>query len=170
MILNSDFFLKQPIWFEAEEKLMEELGIFDRLVDIFILAVAIGVKDDKRIKDEDGSNEYKTIGRNTYGSTLNTDLNDLLHYFLQNALITSNTIDYDIDERLKLAFDPEYNVKNFSGTNFLVEFANYGINEIMNNVNSKSYQVVSDQLNSYFTTLSEFDFSELLQYISLEDL
>ena len=49
MILNSDLNLSHPLWEQADNELCNnrELGIFNRLVDIYVLACAIGIKEDK---------------------------------------------------------------------------------------------------------------------------
>ena len=50
MILNSDIYLPHPLWEKADNELCNnnELGIFNRLVDVYVVACAIGIKEDKR--------------------------------------------------------------------------------------------------------------------------
>lgn len=173
MILNSDLILYHPLWEKADEFLCNKdaIGLFRRLVDVYIIACAIGIKEDKTItKIENPMDNPKTIGRNTYMSMTNIDLKDLLDHMLQNALICSQTIDLDIDERLKLAFDPDYTNSKISAAGLLNGFANYGIEQIFSQIDSSSPLVVIDQLYKYFESLTESNYDDILQSITLEEL
>lgn len=112
MILNSDLILFHPLWEKADNELCgkDGIGLFNRLIDVYVLACAIGVKEDKAITEyELPLSNPKSIGRNTYMSPTNVDLSNLLSFMLQNILLNSKTISLEMDERLKLAFDPDYN-------------------------------------------------------------
>ena len=171
MILNSDINLIHPLWERADNELCgnSELGIFNRLVDVYVLACAIGIKEDKILTEiENPLESTKSIGRNTHRENL--DLRDMLDFMLQNALINTSTLELDLDERLKLAFDPDYNVSKLAAANFLTGFANYGIEKIFECIGSKSSLVAVSELYSYFESLSESRYDEILKNISLEDL
>ena len=178
MILNSDLILYHPLWERADAELCSKDGIslFNRLIDVYIIACSIGIKEDKSItdledkKDEDNITPKKSIGRNTYMSPTNTDLRELLDFMLQNAIINSKTISFDNDERLKLAFDPDYTIPKFSATTFLTGFANYGIEQIFNHIDSQSPIVAVDELFKYFNSLSESKYDEILKNITLDEL
>ena len=171
MILNSDIVLKHPLWVRADMELCsnKELGIFNRLVDVYIIACAIGIKEDKISSDSDDA-EIKFIGRNTYMNMSNTDLRMLLDFMLQNAILHSKHIHYDIDERLKLAIHPDYTVPKLSAASFLTGFANYGIEKIFEKINSESPLVVISDLNEYFESLTSNNLSDLLSNIMLEEI
>lgn len=172
MILNSDFILYHPLWEKADNFLCnrDAIGLFGRLIDVFIVACSIGIKEDKVLTEIKYPLENpKTIGRNTYMSLQNTDLYDVLSLMLQNAIINSKTLQMDIDERLKLAFDPEY-VTKLSPASFLIGFANYGIERIFENINSDSALVVTDELYKYFESLTDSDYEEILNNLTLEVL
>ncbi len=171
MILNSDINLIHPLWERADNELCDnsELGIFNRLVDVYVLACAIGIKEDKTLTEiENPLENTKSIGRNTHRENL--DLRDMLDFMLQNALINTSTLKFDLDERLKLAFDPDYNVSKLSAANFLTGFANYGIEKIFECIGSKSSLVAVSELYSYFESLAESRYDEILKNITLEDL
>ena len=174
MQLTSDIILTYPLWERADNELTNEehLGIFKRLIDVYLIACSIGIKDDKIIESpkEADSSVKKEIGRNTYTSSINTDLKDMLDFMLQNAIIHSKTIDLDIDERLKLAFNPEYSIAKLSPAAFLTGFANYGIEKIFEQIDSTSSLVAISELREFFEKLSEERFEELLKNITLEDL
>ncbi len=172
MILNSDILLAHPLWERADNELCGTQGIslFNRLVDVYLIACAIGVKADRVIADAyEPLASPKSIGRNTYLSMKNTDLRVALDYLLQNALINSETINVEVDERLRLAFDPDYFVKNLSAANFLTGFANYGIQEIFNHIDSTSPLVAVDELYNYFSELQDSDLDDLLELMTLDE-
>ena len=173
MQLSSDLEMRNPLWERADNELCSnnELGIFNRLVDVYVLACAIGIKEDKVIYDADIDNPLstsKTIGRNTHRENL--DIRDLLDFMLQNALIHSQTINLDMDERLKLAFNPDYNNKKLRAADFLTGFANYGITKIFENLASRSSLLAVSELYTYFENVSDSQYDELLKNITLEDI
>lgn len=171
MILNSDIYLPHPLWEKADNELCNnnELGIFNRLVDVYVVACAIGIKEDKVITEiEEPLANPKSIGRNTHRE--NSDLRDILDFMLQNALITSQTLSFNEDERLKLAFDPDYNVNKFGAANFLTGFANYGIERIFESISSRSPLVAVTELYKYLETLVESRYDEILKNITLEEI
>ena len=174
MRLTSDIILYHKNWERADDELCNEqsIGLFSRLVDLFLIACAIGIMDDKTsdVPDELSLDNPKNIGRNTYQSIANTDLYDALDFMLQNAILNSKTIDLDQDERLKLAFDPEYNNKKISPMNFLVGFANYGLERIFEKIDSKASIVAIDELYKYFNSLTLSRYDDLLSNFTIEEL
>lgn len=173
MILSSDLEMRHPLWERADNELCSsnELGIFNRLVDVYVLACAIGIKDDKVIADSNIPNPLsspKTIGRNTHRE--NSDIRDLLDFMLQNALIHTKTLNLDEDERLKLAFNPDYYNKKIRAAEFLTGFANYGITKIFDNISSCSALVAETDLYNYFESLANAQYDEILKTITLEEL
>ena len=173
MILNSDIILSHPLWERADNELCGKDGIalFERLVDIYILACSIGIKEDKTVIEfENPLNPTKSIGRNTYQSLTNENLRNSLDFMLQNAIINSKTLDLDIDERLRLAFDPDYNSTKISPTGFLTGFANYGIEQIFHHIDSNSSVVALDELYSYLNGLEETKYDDILASITLDEL
>ena len=174
MILNSDLMLNDPLWEKADRELVDQHKLFGRLVDIFVIACAIGIRADKSVSNaeiEFPLAQPKSIGRNTYLSMSNSDLNDILNFLLQNAIITSKTIDFEADERLKLAFNPDYENKKFSPAAFLVGFATYGIKQIYKHVNNNlPSEAIADELHTYFESEIDSGYEDLLQGITLEEL
>ena len=149
MILNADLILYNPLWERADNELCNKkaYGIFNRLIDLFVIACAIGIKEDK-VADagETPLENPKSIGRNTYQSSLNEDLYSILEFMLQNAILNSKTIDFDDEKRIKMAFDPEYQEKKFSPSNFLVGFANYGLQQIYSAINGTSSLIIIEEV------------------------
>lgn len=173
MILSSDLEMRHPLWERADNELCSsnELGIFNRLVDVYVLACAIGIKEDKVILDSDIDNPLttpKSIGRNTHRE--NTDIRDLLDFMLQNALLHSKSINLDDDERLKLAFNPDYTNKKIRAAEFLTGFANYGIVQIFNHMASHSPFVAEAELYEYFESIADEKYDAIIKTITLEDI
>ena len=81
MILNSDIYLTHPLWERADIELKDQIKVFDRLIDIYIIACAIGIKEDKVLDVDEPTLNPKTIGRNTFGSQSNSDLMESLTFF-----------------------------------------------------------------------------------------
>lgn len=173
MTLNTDLMLYHPLWKKADSELCDKdgIGLFGRLIDLYVLACAIGVKEDKSITEiEDPLKDPKSIGRNTYMSPSNTDLSNILNFLLQNILINSSTIEYGMDERLKLTFDPDYNTNKLSAANLLNGFANYGLSQIFEKVDSVSPLVVVSELHDYFEEMSDTMLDEIMNEFTLEEL
>ena len=173
MQLSSDLELYHPLWARADNELCSanELGIFNRLVDVYVLACAIGIKEDKVINNEDIENPLatpKTICRNTHRENL--DIRDLLDFMLQNALISTTTLNLDEDERLKLAFNPDHINKKINAASFLTGFANYGITQIFAKITSNASLVVESELYNYFESMADAQYEQILKNITLEEL
>ncbi len=173
MQLSSDLEMYHPLWERADNELCStsELGIFNRLVDVYVLACAIGIKEDKVISNDEIANPLsspKTIGRNTHRENL--DIRDLLDFMLQNALLNTATLNIDEDERLKLAFNPDYVNKKINAANFLTGFANYGITKIYENIKSNSSLIVESELYGYFEEMANVQYEYILKNITLEDI
>ena len=128
MILSGDINLRHELWIDAKENLTDKF-IFPRLVDLFVVCCAIGISDDKIIEHNIKAEEAPSIPRVTY-LTKNEDLNTIITFMFQNAILTSNLIDYDNKTRLRLAFDPDFTLSDFSATSFLAKFATYGLSVI----------------------------------------
>ena len=85
MDFKVDFLLKHTSW-SNYLKITKELKIFDRTVDLFLVACTIGIYDDKRL-EADLSDEITSIGRNTF--TINEDVNRITEFLFQNAILHS---------------------------------------------------------------------------------
>ena len=173
MILNSDLILFHPLWEKADNELCgkDGIGLFNRLIDVYVLACAIGVKEDKAITEyELPLSNPKSIGRNTYMSPTNVDLSNLLSFMLQNILLNSKTISLEMDERLKLAFDPDYNSNKLRASELLNGFANYGIEQIFSIIDSVSPLVAVEEIHSYFEEMSDTMLDDILKTITLDEL
>ena len=165
MELRVDIELKHPVWKEISQLVSSpesKIGCFNRLVDLYIVACTIGIYYDSTI--ENNGELENTIGRNTYQS--NYDVSEILDFLFQNAILTTSTIKYDVDTKLRIAFDPDYTLKDFSPIQFLTRFANYGATKILDLVSNTDTGTISSILNFLDDLISD-DYEELLSTISL---
>lgn len=140
----SDIILRRKCWAKMEPLL--EQKIFSRQIDIFILACSIGVCEDKFLEDdkEDVLLEEKSIGRNTIQT--NFDLQELLIYLYQNAVLNTKNIDLSVDERKQAAFDLDNDMKvgNMSFEALLTKFADYGMSILAEKVTDHSFETLNN--------------------------
>jgi hypothetical protein len=129
MQVRSDIVLRYQEW-EKMEDLTVNLGIFDRFVDIFILALSLGINADEVIDETEGAQlaNPKNIPRNTI--ITNSEISERIEFLYQNAVLNSKKINFTDEIRMKLAFDDEYTVDGFRQWDFLIKFANYGMKQI----------------------------------------
>lgn len=142
MEFKTDIFLKHSCW-EKAEFIKNQLGIFPRVIDIFIVAASIGIADDTVIDNEDVDDKaMKTIGRNTL--QINDDINKLITFLYQNAILNSKLVDLSIDERKKIAFNHDNVDAKYNPTTFLVGYANYGMVKISECVTDHDIQTIQN--------------------------
>ena len=153
MQLQSEISLYFPLWKKVDEELVNGKKVFNRLVDVYVLACAIGVHEDKWIdKLPEKLETPKYIARNTIFSPMNTDLLDILNFLLLNAIINTQKYDWSSELRLEYAFSDK-NPEKFSVTDFLNGFANYGIEQLCQNIDSDSSLIITHEILDYFDEL-----------------
>ena len=140
MDFKVDFLLKHTSW-SNYLKITKELKIFDRTVDLFLVACTIGIYDDKRM-EADLSDEITSIGRNTF--TINEDVNRITEFLFQNAILHSKTIDMDLESRKKIAFDLLSNNSEITPQKLLIEFANYGMSIINDCITDNDLETIAN--------------------------
>lgn len=165
MQLNSNFLLYHPLWEKADTDLVHSLGLYRRLIDVFVIACAIGIQEDKIIPAKDITEPLenaKEINKSTYQSASNADLDDVLNFMFQNAIINTSHLDWDSDKRLKVALDPDCVIEKFRPTEFLISFANYGIVQIFQHVNQSTHSaaIIQKELNDYYQEIVDKNYYE----------
>ena len=170
MIISGDILLRHSLWNEAEEKLCNGF-IFARLVDLFIVACSIGIKEDKIIENDlSDDDRIKSIGRNTY-LVKNEDLTAIINFMFQNAVLNSKHINFDDKTRLRIAFDPDFPEEktkiNLSPTGFLVKFATYGLKQLLDLYNQNDLTYISN-LKDFLDSKTIPDYSSIIEEIEKE--
>lgn len=143
----SDIHLQHTSW-QNLERITKELKIFSRNIDVFILALSIGIAEDK-VEVDDLKEDVNQIGRNTLNE--NDDVNSLMEFLYRNAVLNTKTLNLDDETRKKSAFDNEEFIPPFSVNKFLIEFANYGMVKI-------SEKLVNDPLTCLDNIKELFDY------------
>ena len=127
--------------------------IFKTYYQVFILCASIGIMKDKRrvlqLTEEEKELPKLTIPR----TVLMRNISDL-DFLFSTAIITTESINKSVDERLRLAFGNEET--EFKKMNFLEEFAHYGLIE-MSKVISKNDLEVMQNIKDLFEELEEHD-------------
>ena len=123
MVIASDLILKGERW----KKASEDYSVFFKQrthYDIFLISASIGVVyDEQEEAIDDGTDLEISIPRNVFNNR-----SEPFDKLVQTALLSSSIIDMTDEERLKLAFSDEND--DFDRLEFLVKFANFGINKL----------------------------------------
>lgn len=176
MKLTRDIFLKNELWDNADELFIND-SLFTRKIDYFILAASIGIREDKVLDNNKGSNDTGTsIGRNTLDSNRN-DVSEYIYFLFQNAILNTKHTSLSNEIRLKLAFDPDFPDEkqkkefqiNFSIETFLVPFANYGLKKMIEVFPNSELSSI-DKLQKLIEEGIEKDYSDLANELDEEIL
>lgn len=136
MQVKTDIELYHHNWEKLEDLVgsSSKIGLFKRNADVFILACSIGVSEDSilEVDKEQSLEKPKNIPRNVISQ--NQDVYDAIEFLLQNAIINSKHIDYNDEERMKIAFDDEHVSETFKQWEFLIKFANYGMIRLLEKI------------------------------------
>jgi hypothetical protein len=137
----SDVFLRGDSWnhvIDAYRDFFAEAPQYE----IYMLAISVGIMYDKRIEKLEGELEPHSIGRNVF----NTRLGDgKLEFMFQAAIISTSTVDFDEDTRLRLAFDDKNT--DFNKLAFLTEFANYGVTILEEQIGTTKIETMENLKN-----------------------
>lgn len=144
MEITTDIIVKGRAW----TKILNDMAkIFTKKTyyDIFVLCASIGIMYDSQIEQLEGfdTEESKTVPKVVLSN--NRDFIELLY---QTAILTSTKVQMSEDERLKLAFDEEAKTDVKKKFDFLVKFANFGANKLVEILGISPLETM-DNLRSY---------------------
>lgn len=154
MDFRSDVVLRGDAW----DKAINDLGnIFSTRTNfsIYLLAMSIGIMYDKRIdKLEDSeTGEPHNVPR-TVLNNQNTD--GRIDFMFQAAILTSQTVDFDEEKRLEIAFGD--NSDTFKKMEFLTEFANFGVTKLVEKIGDSDLESMENIKNFLVSTLEGRNF------------
>lgn len=151
-IINADIILRGSDWSTLLDAM--DSKIFKSYYQIFVLCVAIGIfKDEKEtIKDQE---PIMTIPR----SVVYNDFNKSLDYLFKVAVITTKHLDSSPEKRLAIAFDE--NNKDISRVNFLVEFGNAGMRELLKTISKNDLEMMQN-IKDLLDNLKKRDFIDMM--------
>jgi hypothetical protein len=165
MEITSDIMLRGTAWNEAIDKLSDIFATRTNY-SIFLFCVAIGIMYDKRVeKPIENGEEIRTVPRNV----IQNNDNGKLDFMFQAAILSSRTIELSEEQRLAIAFGEEKIEP--SKTGFLVEFANYGVTELVKLIGNSSIESMDNIRDFLVSTLEgrNFDIDTLSDDILLEE-
>lgn len=167
MEFRSDVVLKGAAW----DNTIKDLGkIFSTRTNfsIYLLAMSIGIMYDQRIDklEETDESEPHNVPR-TVLTFQNMD--GRIDFMYQAAILTSQTIDFDEDKRLQLAFGD--NDDTFKKMDFLTEFANFGATKLAEKIGTSNLESMENIKNFLVSTLEgrNFDIDALSEEGLLDD-
>lgn len=164
MDFRSDVILKGAAW----DNTIKGLGkIFSKRTNfsIYLLAMSIGIMYDQRIEklEETVESEPHNVPRTVLTSQ---NMDGRIDFMFQAAILTSQTIDFDEDKRLQLAFGD--NEDTFKKMEFLTEFANFGATKLAEKVGTSELESMENIKNFLVSTLEGRNFD--IDALSEEDL
>lgn len=164
MDFRSDIVLRGIAWDKTINGLASIFSPRPRY-NIYLLSLSIGIMYDKRIEKLDESEESESY--NVPRNVLHTQGSDgRLDFMYQSAILTSQTIDYDEDKRLEMAFgDTMESSKKIA---FLTEFANFGATKLAEKIGTSNLESMENIKNFLVSTLEGRNFD--IDALSEEDL
>ncbi len=150
MDLKSNILCKHSSWKVGLEKLKSELEIFERNVDLYVVACAIGIYEDKTLESDLEGDPIFEIHRSTIMNDI--ELDRIFDFLFQNAILNTKTFNYDSETRKKIAFDYANTKVDLNQTIFLTKFANYGMSilaEKVGNHDIETFSNIIDMINEY---------------------
>ena len=161
MEIKSDILLKGKAWNEAIEGL-SRIFVTRTHYSIFMLCLAIGIMYDKRIEEVDAfEDENKSVPRNV----INNNDNGKLDVCFQAAILSTLSLEMTEEERLELAFGDK---TDFNKMAFLVSFANYGAEKLVELIGSTDLESMENIKNFMVKTVEGRNFD--IDALPLDDL
>lgn len=165
MELTSDIPLKGDVW----DRALKEFGTtFSTRTNysLFLLSCSIGIMYDQRIEKpaETTATEEHSVPRNV----IHNNDNGKLDLMLQAAILSTRTVNFTEDERLEIAFGDS---TDFNKRDFLVQFANYGVTKLVEQIGITELETMENIKNFLCTSVEgrNFDIDSLPDEILLMD-
>lgn len=161
MLLNSNFVLKHSAWlkmrelYPAQGETKPKIALFPRLIDLFIVACTIGMRNSERVPNDMSDDVAAEINSKTYNDPVNDDIKRTLDYLLKILILTMDIPEldkYDRSTKEKLAFAADFNVEKFNAASILCEYANAGVLKIAELITDQDTETLNN-IVSYITDL-----------------
>lgn len=165
MEFRTEIRLKGMVWDSLVQRTENIFGQNNRPFNynIFYLSLAIGIMYDKRIEKFEDGEIIHNVPRNVLFLRNNDGRFDFIY---QAAILTSNTIDFDEETRLELAFGE--NSDSSEKMDFLLGFANFGATILLEKLGSNDLETMDNLKNFLVSTLEGRNFD--IDNLSDEDL
>ena len=165
MVINTDIILRGSVWREAAEhytRIFKERTNYD----VFLLSTSIGVVYDRRKETvDDESGQEISIPRSVFNGRTDT-----IEKLLQTAVLSSGTVNFSDEDRMKIAFSEEEG--DFNRIQFLVEYANFGVEKLNSLVGVDDIETMENLKNFIVGTAegSNFEISALSDDLVAESI
>jgi len=164
MEFRSDIVLKGAAWDQIIKKFNKIFSTRTKF-SIYLLSLAIGIMYDQRIEKLEESEESDTY--NVPRTVLiKQNMDGRIDFMFQAAILTSQTVDFNEDKRLELAFGD--NNDSYKKMEFLTEFANFGATKLAEKVGNSDLESMENIKNFLVSTLEGRNFD--IDGLSDEDL
>lgn len=160
MVFNSNLSLKHTVWqkmqdlYPVQGGMKPKIALFPRLIDLFIVACSIGMKNDERVPN-DTSEEIASVNSKTYNDPVNDDLKKTLDYLLKILILTMDIDElknYDRITKEKLAFSSDFDIDKFNPASILCEYANAGAIKLASLITEQDTETI-EKIFEYINTL-----------------
>ncbi len=171
MEIRSDIVLKGTIWrrtFEKFQYFWQQRS--QPIYNLYALSISIGVMYDKQLDDLTIENDYEQP-LNVPRTVLQPHNSDL-DFMFQTAILTSKLVEFKDEDRLKLAFDTNCDIK-FNRFEFLTKFANFGVTKLLDLSSDEPVEMM-ENLKKFLTSSVEgynYDINKIPdEDVEIEDL
>lgn len=134
---------------------------------LYIISMSIGMMYDKQEdiagEETDEDKELRPSVPRTVLHSHNTDLD----FLFQSAILTSDLVSYNEDQRMSLAFDPKCDIK-INKLEFMTKFANFGVGKLLDQASDEPLESMENLKKFLASTFEGYNYE--IDGISDEDL
>ena len=168
MEITGDVILKGSNWRKALEAFSPFFPQYlQPNYSIYSISIAIGIMYDKQLDIAGEESETEKETRASVPRTVLHPHNEQLDFLFQTAILTSNLVNFNQDERMKLAFSPSCDIK-FNKFEFLTKFANFGVGRLLEEASDDPIETMENVKKFIASTLEGYNYD--INSISDEDL
>lgn len=133
---------------------LKNIGVFDLNIDLMIFAISIGINSNTW-KEPNGTDTVEV----TRSTLTNYETHNALDFLFKTAILTCDVpfVSLSDEQRMKLAFDPTYEIDGFDTYKFLLGFLETGFDSIEKEIYSKVAEDVISNIHSFSQLLIERD-------------
>lgn len=168
MEITSDVILKGGNWKKA---LSVFAPFFPQMLQpnysIYVISMSIGIMYDKQEEIAGDESEEEKEFRSSVPRTVLHPHNTDLDFLFQSAILTSEQVDMNEDQRMSLAFDPKCDIK-LNKLEFLTKFANFGVGKLLEQASDEPLETMENLKKFLASTFEGYNYE--IDSISDEDL
>lgn len=124
---------------------------------IYTISIAIGIMYDKQLDIAGEENDVDKENRPSVPRTVLHPHNNELDFLFQTAILTSNLVDFAREDRMKLAFSPNCDIK-FNRFEFLTKFANFGVGRLLQEASDDNIETMENIKKFISSTVEGYNY------------